>query len=108
MLPDEPDAVLRTRYLLHPRSSFGRSQHTHPHPFQSPDGNVVLFNSDESDCRRSTPSRASSTPDPAAGKERTDGPLAADYPARSVKLRRPARPATTRYCRSRGCRSEGT
>ena len=48
VLPDEPDAALRTRYLLHPRSSFGRSQHTHPHPFQSPDGNVVLFNSDES------------------------------------------------------------
>ena len=48
VLPDEPDAVLRTRYLLHPRSSFDRSQHTHPHPFQSPDGNVVLFNSDES------------------------------------------------------------
>ena len=48
VLPDEPDAVLRTSYLLHPRSSFGHSQHTHPHPFQSPDGNVVLFNSDES------------------------------------------------------------
>ena len=48
VLPDEPDAALRTSYLLHPRSSFGYSQHTHPHPFQSPDGNVVLFNSDES------------------------------------------------------------
>ncbi len=48
VLPDEPDAALRTSYLLHPRSSFGHSQHTHPHPFQSPDGSVVLFNSDES------------------------------------------------------------
>ena len=48
VLPNEPEAALRTSYLLHPRSSFGHSQHTHPHPFQSPDGNVVLFNSDES------------------------------------------------------------
>jgi hypothetical protein len=45
-LGDEPDAALRVRYLLKPRSSYGRCQSTHPHPFLSPDGRRAFFNSD--------------------------------------------------------------
>jgi hypothetical protein len=47
VLPAAPDAALRTRHLLYPKSSFGRGQHTHPHPFLSPDGARAFFNSDE-------------------------------------------------------------
>ncbi|MFW6058597.1 MAG: TolB family protein [Phycisphaeraceae bacterium] len=45
-LSREPDAALQVRYLLHPRTSYGRDQITHPHPCLSPDGRRLLFNSD--------------------------------------------------------------
>lgn len=46
-LDDKPDAALRTRYLLSPRTSFTNDQATHPHPFLAPDGTKAFFNSDE-------------------------------------------------------------
>ena len=46
-LSDQTDAVLETTHLLYPKASFGRAQYTHPHPFLSPDGTKVFFNSDE-------------------------------------------------------------
>lgn len=36
----------RYRLLCHSGASLGRPQYTHPHPFFSPDGRYVLFNSD--------------------------------------------------------------
>jgi hypothetical protein len=36
----------RYRPLCYPRSSQGHPQWTHPHPQFSPDGSMVLFNSD--------------------------------------------------------------
>lgn len=45
-LGDAPGAALKARYLLHPRSTYGPSQITHPHPFLSPDGRRAFFNSD--------------------------------------------------------------
>ena len=45
--PAEEDAHLRLRFLVQHRSSFGRSQLTHPHPFLAPDGRRAFWNSDE-------------------------------------------------------------
>ncbi len=36
----------KTRVICESKSSFGRPQYTHPHPFFSPDARHVLFNSD--------------------------------------------------------------
>jgi len=46
LLDGERDAALKLTYLLHPRTSYVADQATHPHPFLSPDGRRVFFNSD--------------------------------------------------------------
>jgi hypothetical protein len=43
-----PEPELKMVRLLDTHSSFGSAQPTHPHPFFSPDGRRVFFNSDES------------------------------------------------------------
>ncbi|MBM4436599.1 MAG: PD40 domain-containing protein [Actinobacteria bacterium] len=45
-LVDDSPLPLRAPRLLRQRSSYGREQYTHPHPFLSPDAARVFFNSD--------------------------------------------------------------
>ena len=49
--PDEGIYIIQVssgkyKSLCHPNSSEGHSQWTHPHPFFSPDGKMIVFNSD--------------------------------------------------------------
>ena len=45
--PAGEDPYVRTRYLLLPRTSW-KGQPAHPHPYVSPDGRFVVFQSDYS------------------------------------------------------------
>jgi len=47
-LSEGPNPELTVLPLLDTHSSFGNTQPSHPHPFFSPDGSMVFFNSDES------------------------------------------------------------
>jgi hypothetical protein len=44
--PADGDPFIRARYLLLPRTSWGKLQDAHPHPYLSPDGRYVVFQSD--------------------------------------------------------------